>query len=118
MSLLTFGFAVVLIVSPAALQAPTIETLEGTIIDSACYLSGGHGAEDRECTEKCIENGVAASLLTKDGDVVLLLQSADYLSAFEKVKEAAAEKVKVTGLTFERGGMKGIVVVSVQVEEE
>jgi hypothetical protein len=49
-------------------------TLVGEIVDFSCYLQvGKHGEKHRACGQKCVQNGNAAGLLTKDGALYMLM---------------------------------------------
>ena len=49
-------------------------TLVGEIVDFSCYLQvGKHGEKHRACGQKCVQNGNAAGLLTKDGALFMLM---------------------------------------------
>lgn len=49
-------------------------TLVGEIVDFSCYLQvGKHGEKHRACGQKCVQNGNAAGLLTKDGSLYMLM---------------------------------------------
>jgi len=46
----------------------------GEIVDFSCYLQvGKHGEKHRGCGQKCVQNGNAAGLLTKDGTLYMLM---------------------------------------------
>jgi hypothetical protein len=49
-------------------------SLVGEIVDFSCYLQvGKHGDKHRACGQKCVQNGNAAGLLTKDGSLYMLM---------------------------------------------
>jgi hypothetical protein len=49
-------------------------TMVGEIVDFSCYLQvGKHGEKHRSCGQKCVQNGNAAGLLTKDGALYMLM---------------------------------------------
>lgn len=49
-------------------------TIAGEIIDMSCYLQlGKHGAKHKDCAQKCASHGEPIGLLTKDGDVYILI---------------------------------------------
>ncbi len=103
------ALALVLMVSTAALAIPQMptETITGTVIDTACYAGMKHGAEEKGCTEMCLNMGVPASILTDSGEVIMLMPMADTNpEPYSKVKEFASQKVEVTGMASERGGLK------------
>lgn len=106
------ALALVFALGSVAFALPA-ETVKGAIIDTACYTSGAHGAEQTGCTEMCIDSGVPPSLLTEDGRVILLLPDRDAAEAYEKAKELAAKTVEIEGEMLERGGMTAIKVTSV-----
>jgi len=55
-------------------QAGKPVTLVGEIVDFSCYLQvGKHGEKHRSCGQKCVQNGNAAGLLTKDGSLYMLM---------------------------------------------
>jgi hypothetical protein len=49
-------------------------TMVGEIVDFSCYIQEGkHGEKHRSCGQKCVQNGNAAGLLTKDGALYMLM---------------------------------------------
>lgn len=49
-------------------------TVVGEIVDFSCYLQvGKHGEKHRSCGQKCVQNGNAAGLLTKEGALYMLM---------------------------------------------
>jgi len=49
-------------------------SMVGEIIDISCYLQvGKHGDKHRDCGQKCARNGQPVGLLTKNGDVYILM---------------------------------------------
>jgi hypothetical protein len=51
-----------------------IVSIAGEVIDMSCYLQlGKHGAKHKGCAQKCASHGEPIGLLTKDGDVYLLM---------------------------------------------
>jgi len=49
-------------------------SMVGEIVDFSCYLQvGKHGEKHRGCGQKCVQNGNAAGLLTKDGALYMLM---------------------------------------------
>lgn len=112
------AFALVLAVSSSALALPQqmpSEKITGTVIDTACYAAMKHGAEDEGCTEMCLNMGVPASILTEDDEVIMLMPMADTNPApYARVKEFAHQKVEITGMAAERGGLKVFYVADVR----
>jgi len=49
-------------------------TLVGEIVDFSCYLQlGKHGEKHRSCGQKCVQNGQPIGLLTKSGELYMLM---------------------------------------------
>jgi hypothetical protein len=49
-------------------------TMVGEVVDFSCYIQEGkHGEKHRSCGQKCVQNGNAAGLLTKDGALYMLM---------------------------------------------
>jgi len=104
-----FALALVLAASTGAMALPQMpmEKITGTVIDTACYAGMKHGAEEEGCTEMCLNMGVPASVLTESGEVIMLMPMADSNpEPYAKVKEFASQKVEITGMAAERGGLK------------
>ena len=49
-------------------------SMVGEIVDFSCYMQlGKHGEKHRACGQKCIQNGQAIGLLTRAGDLYMLM---------------------------------------------
>lgn len=93
-------------------------TVSGEVIDVFCYLDRGFtGDVHRECAIICIKGGMPMGLLTKDGQVYLLMKHHDWamdasITTYEKpynqLIEWAARQVQVGGFLIQRKGLKGI----------
>lgn len=94
----------------AGVNAQKAVTVEGTLVDSACYLKGGatgndHGAM-KDCGKACLKGGTPGGVLTKDKKFHALIAPsgalADYVGQTVRVsgKETngsiLAEKVEVS----------------------
>jgi len=92
------------------------KTINGTVIDTACYAAGKHGPEEAGCTKMCLNMGVPASFLTDSGEVLVLLPPADegQMEAFKSLKSHAAQEVAITGMVLERDGLKAMMVMKVE----
>ena len=52
-----------------------VATIIGEVVDYSCYLQvGKHGEKHRDCGQKCLQNGQPMGILTKDGDLYLLME--------------------------------------------
>lgn len=91
-------------------------TMEGEVLDLACYLGEGEkGKEHQKCAKDClVKKGVAPGLLTADGKVFVLVADHKHEKAFAPVLKLAAEHVKVTGRKTDTGGLQAILVQSVE----
>jgi len=106
----------VLFVLPVALLSHTANaqeeiTVQGEIVDLACYLSkGSKGPSHRVCAQKCAERGIPIGVLTDDGHVFLLLEDHSDEDPYEEAKKLAGERAEVKGKKFIKPGIEGIVV--------
>jgi hypothetical protein len=84
------------------------ETIQGEVIDMACYLDhGAHGDKHKECAVTCIKGGLPVGILT-DKEVYLII--GDHKPINDKLEALAAQKVKVTGVVSHNKGVHMIVV--------
>ncbi|MFN3135655.1 MAG: hypothetical protein ACK44H_08825 [Candidatus Kryptonium sp.] len=90
-------------------------TFKGEVLDLACYIAGGKkGVEHKKCADMCIKGGAPIGILTEDGKAYLIVENHSKPEPYEKLKNYAAEKVTVTGVLYQRGGLPGIVIESVE----
>ncbi|CUS98308.1 hypothetical protein JGI23_00457 [Candidatus Chrysopegis kryptomonas] len=90
-------------------------TLKGEVLDLACYVAGEKkGAEHKRCAVMCIKGGEPIGILTDDGKVYLVVEDHAKPEPYEKLKEFAAERVTITGAFYQRGGLPGVVIESVE----
>ena len=90
-------------------------TLQGEVLDMACYV--GHDAKGDDhagCAKMCVKGGQPMGLLTADGTVYLLYAGHDDSSAYDKTKDFAGTKVEINGKAATNAGFKGIEVQSVK----
>lgn len=91
------------------------QTISGEIVDMGCYMGhGAKGAGHKDCGLKCIANGMPMGLLTDKGLLYVLTMNHDNADPFNKAKEWASEKVKVTGPVSIRNGIKSLQVDSAE----
>ncbi|MGE5174970.1 MAG: hypothetical protein ACM3JJ_01235 [Hyphomicrobiales bacterium] len=100
-------------------------TVTGEIIDMGCYLSRGlRGDLHRDCALKCLMSGIPMGLMTKDSTLYLLTQNHDRAmeprgfsppDPFQVCKQNAANWMAVTGLLWERDGIKELEVKAAKV---
>lgn len=94
---------------PTADEPPSV--VIGEIVDLHCYMSTrAKGEEHRRCAEECMKAGQPVGLLTRSGDLYLLIEDKASASSYEELKSCAGEEVAVTGDVRERGGVRSLVV--------
>jgi len=94
-----------------------VKTLTGEIVDFSCYLQvGKHGEKHRACGQKCFTNGQPIGLLTKDGNLYMLMEEEhdprrDGLTDFRKAAtDHVAHIMEVTGTQSSHAGYKALFV--------
>jgi hypothetical protein len=94
-----------------------VKTLVGEIVDFSCYLQvGKHGDKHRACGQKCFTNGQPIGLLTKDGNLYMLMEEEhdprrDGLTDFRKAAtEHVAHIMEVTGTQSSHAGYQALFV--------
>ncbi len=92
-------------------------TLTGEILDLSCYLQlGKHGDKHSSCGKKCIANGEPIGLVTKEGQVYLLMAEEhdprrDGQVSFRKAAgDNFAKVMTVTGTETSINGVKAVYV--------
>ena len=99
-------------------------TVVGEVVESQCYITGlngpGTGLSHKECALKCAKGGIPLSILEdKTGTLYLAGQSKKAMAgATELLLPFVAEKVKVTGRVYEKGGIKMLLISKVSKEGE
>ncbi len=84
-------------------------TIVGEVIDPVCYLShGSTGKAHRKCAEYCVRQGIPLGILEEKTGRVYLSLPVDHSNPNAKLKDFIAEKVKVTGTVYSKGGLTGI----------
>lgn len=94
-----------------------VTTVTGEIVDLSCYLQvGKHGDKHSSCGKKCIANGQPIGLVTKAGQVYLLMDEEhdprrDGLTSFRKAAaDNFAKVMTVSGTQTTVNGVKSIYV--------
>ena len=93
-------------------------TVVGEVIDVSCYLQlGKHGEKHVSCGKKCLQAGQPVGLVTKGGDVYLLMEEEHdprrdgQTSAFRKAAtDHLGHMMEVTGTAAAHAGAKAIYV--------
>lgn len=90
-------------------------TIIGEVIDPVCYLAhNAKGREHRQCAEQCVKQGISLAVLEEKTEKVYISLPVDHTNPNAKLKDFIAEKVKVTGRLYSKGGLTGIHVKTVE----
>lgn len=87
---------VLLAFTVAAISARAADaTVEGTLVDSKCYLGGGETGNDhgamKECGTMCLKGGTPAAVLSKDKKFYAIIAPAGALAPY------VGQQVRVVG---------------------
>ena len=119
-SLLVLSAFVLSLGLACAAHAQEDVTVQGEIVDMACYMvHEGKGSKHADCGKMCVQGGAPLGILTSDGAVYLLVEnhsSAKAKKPFSQAKKLVAETVTIKGDMYQRGGVQAIVVESVAKE--
>jgi hypothetical protein len=107
--------AVLSLTAPPPVAAQQEITVQGEIVDLACYLAKGlKGPSHRTCAQKCAERGIPIGVLTDDGKLYLLLEDHSDDEPYEDAKELAGQRAEVKGKQFSKPGIDGLVVAEIK----
>lgn len=100
---------------PAPTRAQEDVTVQGEIVDMACYMSkGSRGTAHKACAQLCAKKGVPIGVLTDAGEVFLLLDDHNNSDPYDAAKKLAGERAEVSGKKFSKQGVASIVVGAVK----
>lgn len=103
------ALATLLLISAATLRAEEEVTLQGEIVDLACYMAkGSKGPQHRACAQMCAKHGAPIGVLTDAGDVFLLIDDHDNPDPYQAAKKLAGERAEVKGKKFSKGGVASL----------
>jgi len=95
----------------AAAHAQEDVTVQGEVIDLACYMAkGSKGAAHKACAQMCAKKGVPIGVLTDGGEVYLLLDDHNNPDPYDAAKKLAGDRAEITGKKFNKQGVASIVV--------
>ena len=115
--LVVFGLGVTLGHEGEKHEADGAFSVEGEIIDMACYVAHeAKGPDHASCAKRCVKAGQPMGLLADDGTVYVLYANHQDGSAFEAAKELAGTKVHISGKLSTMSGIKGIEVQAVEAD--
>ena len=99
----------------AAAFAQDEVTVQGEIIDMACYMAkGSRGPSHKACAQMCAKKGVPIGVLTDGGEVYLLLDDHNNPDPYDDAKKLAGERAEVSGKKFSKQGVSSIVVAGIK----
>jgi len=108
----TISFVAMGLIGSGVVRAQDDITVNGEVIDMACYLSKGlKGPQHKACAQLCAKKGVPIGILTDSGDVYLLIDDHNNPDPYEALKKLAGDKAEVKGKKFSKGGVASILVV-------
>lgn len=89
------------------------KTIEGELVDLACYLDhGAKGEKHKACATTCAQNGLPIGLLDKHNHLTLVI--GDHKPMNSELAPKMGDTVKLTGKISSRNGMKLIEVSTVE----
>ena len=112
--------AAAVVVLAMAMALPSLAaqkvSVTGEVIGAVCYIKmGAKGADHRECSQTCADNGIPLALLEQGTDNVIWLASSESMqSPNADLKAHASHTVTVTGVWAERGGQKILVIEEIE----
>jgi hypothetical protein len=94
-------------------DSETVQTIQGELVDLACYLGhGGKGEKHKACATSCAKNGLPIALLDKDNTLTIVI--GDHKPMNAELADKMGTTVKLTGEVSSRSGVKIIEVSKVQ----
>ena len=107
--LLTIVFTVSLFAQQKGVKEVSVV---GEVVDIQCYVSGangpGKGAGHKDCATSCAKGGIPLGILEDKTNTLYVAGQTKVAmkGANEMLLPFVAEKVKVTGKVYEKGGIK------------
>ncbi|MBI2061885.1 MAG: hypothetical protein HYT87_19270 [Nitrospirae bacterium] len=90
-------------------------TLQGEVLDSACYIAHGEkGKAHEKCAKMCLRKGAPAALLTDDQKVILLITKHGGEALYEELRKLGGERIEAVGEKFDKGGMVALELESIK----
>jgi len=105
------GFLALVLGWPAVTKAQESVTVQGEIVDMACYLpKGSRGPAHKSCAQMCAKRGAPIALLTDAGELYLLVDDHNDPEPYEAAKKLAGDRAEIKGNKVSKQGITGIVV--------
>ncbi|MBI3208902.1 MAG: hypothetical protein HYZ37_08370 [Candidatus Solibacter usitatus] len=106
--------ALLLCLSLTSLAAGPI-TITGQVVDTGCYLSHDTKGDNHvKCATTCANAGVPLAILEDTTGTVYIPVAMDHKNQNAKLLAFIEKKVKVTGTLVEKGGVKGVILKTVE----
>jgi hypothetical protein len=100
--------------APKAATAPREQTIQGELVDLACYLDhGAKGEHHKACGTACALKGLPIGLLGKD-DTITLVVGAHERPMNAELADKMGTTIRLTGKVVSRNGVQMIEVSGVQ----
>jgi hypothetical protein len=102
----------------------TDKTIVGEVVDVQCYVSGatgpGKGQDHKDCAIQCAKGGIPLAILEDKTNILYVAGQTKVAmkSANEMLIPFIAEKVKVSGRVYEKGGVKLILIKKIGKQNE
>jgi hypothetical protein len=107
------AFASPVIADDTSSAAKTV-TISGQVVDLACFLSKGvTGASHKSCATACAKAGGALGIMTKDGDVVVSIESGPGQDPNKLLLPYVEQNVTATGMEYDSHGVHSMAIASV-----
>jgi hypothetical protein len=92
-------------------------TLVGQVVDTGCYIHhDSKGAEHADCAKMCAKAGVPLAILDDKGKLYLPIAT-DHKNQNLKLMPFIEKKVKITGLAFDKGGLAGVSIKTIELAQ-
>ena len=93
---------------------PHAVTVTGRVIDTGCYMvHDGSGPEHEKCARVCAKKGIPLAIVDDTGKVWMPL-GADHRNPNTQLMPFIEKNVKVTATEFNRGGLTGIAIKTIE----
>jgi hypothetical protein len=124
-SLLTSAILTILIISMTVAQNSGKQiVITGEVIETQCYITGltgsGKGTVHKECAIRSAKAGIPLAILEDKSNIVYLAGQTKKAQsgAYDLLLPFIAEKVKVSGRLFEKGGLKFLLINKISIIDE
>jgi len=83
----------------------------GEVVDLWCFIDHeGHGQKHRNCAIQCATDGNPIGIVTKTGDIYIMMGGKKHQAGHEVLINRMAETITVTGTLMKTGGVQAVYV--------